>query len=119
MNNKTKYSFLDNFSYALNGLKLAFKSEIAFRIELIAFIIGLFLLIYLELNYETKALLLATLFLPVIAEMFNSAIESVVDLASPSHHELAGKAKDIAAAGVLVSVIATLSTWGVVLINNI
>jgi len=39
------------------------------------------------------------------AEMMNTAIENVVDLASPDHHPLAGKAKDIAAGGVLICAI--------------
>jgi diacylglycerol kinase (ATP) len=41
------------------------------------------------------------------AELFNSAIEALVDLVSPGHHHLAGRAKDIAAGAVLVSAIAT------------
>jgi diacylglycerol kinase len=37
------------------------------------------------------------------AEMINTAIETVVDLVSPSNHELASKAKDVAAGAVLLS----------------
>ena len=37
------------------------------------------------------------------AEALNTGIEFVVDLVSPDHHELAGKAKDVAAAGVLLA----------------
>lgn len=40
------------------------------------------------------------------AEALNTAVEFVVDLVSPEHHELAGKAKDSAAAGVLLASIA-------------
>lgn len=114
MHNKPKYSLKNNFFYALNGLRLALKSEMAFRIEIFAFIIGLIILFSINVELKTKALLLATLFLPLIAEMFNSAIESVVDLVSPDQNPLAGKAKDLAAAGVLLSVLATLGTWGYV-----
>lgn len=41
-----------------------------------------------------------------IAEALNTAIEAVVDLASPGRHELAGRAKDVAAGAVLVSIAA-------------
>ena len=39
------------------------------------------------------------------AELMNTAIEAVVDLVSPDYHELAGKAKDVGAAAVLVAAI--------------
>jgi diacylglycerol kinase len=42
------------------------------------------------------------------AEALNTGIEFVVDLASPDHHELAGKAKDVAAAGVLLASVAAV-----------
>ena len=41
-----------------------------------------------------------------ITEALNTAIEAVVDLASPERHPLAGRAKDVAAAAVLVSAVA-------------
>ena len=40
-----------------------------------------------------------------IAEVFNTALEYVVDLASPDLHPLAGKAKDVAAGAVLISAV--------------
>jgi len=42
------------------------------------------------------------------AEALNTAIEFLVDLASPEHHPLAGKAKDVAAGAVLVAAIGSL-----------
>ena len=41
--------------------------------------------------------------LVVAAELLNSAVESVVDLVSPDEHPLAKRAKDVAAAAVLVT----------------
>ena len=43
--------------------------------------------------------------LVLAAELLNTAIEAVVDLVSPEYHELAEKAKDIAAGAVLLSAI--------------
>jgi diacylglycerol kinase len=51
---------------------------------------------------EVAALVLA-IGLVVVAEAFNTALEAVVDLASPSVHPLARIAKDVAAAGVLMA----------------
>jgi diacylglycerol kinase (ATP) len=42
------------------------------------------------------------------AEGLNTAIEAVVDLVSPGYHELAGRAKDIAAGAVLCATIAAV-----------
>ena len=41
-----------------------------------------------------------------MAELFNTAIESLVDLVSPEYDEMAGFAKDVAAGAVLVAAIA-------------
>ena len=49
------------------------------------------------------AIVFLTIALVVGAELLNSAVESVVDLVSPSEHPLAKRAKDVAAAGVLVA----------------
>lgn len=42
----------------------------------------------------------------IAAELFNSALERLVDLVSPQHHPLAGQVKDIAAGAVLVCAMA-------------
>lgn len=51
------------------------------------------------------------------AELLNTSIEAVVDLASPEHHELARQAKDFAAAGVLVTSV-TAALIGVVVLGG-
>jgi diacylglycerol kinase (ATP) len=48
----------------------------------------------------------------IVVELLNSAIEAIVDLASPAMHELAGRAKDIASAAVMTSLLFTLVVWG-------
>ena len=48
------------------------------------------------------------------AEAFNTSIEFLVDLASPEHHPLAGKAKDVAAGAVLIAAIASAIVGGVI-----
>ena len=46
----------------------------------------------------------------LVAELFNTALEALVDLVSPGDHPLAKRAKDIAAAAVLVAAAAALAT---------
>jgi diacylglycerol kinase len=60
--------------------------------------------IVLRLPAAAWAVLFLTIALVVAAELVNSAVESVVDLVSPEDHPLAKRAKDVAAAAVLVAV---------------
>lgn len=63
---------------------------------------------------EKFALILAPL-LVLSAELFNSAIEAVVDKVSPEFHELAGRAKDMGSAAVFVLLIMIALSWGLIL----
>ena len=58
-----------------------------------------------------KALLCGSLFLVLSAEVMNSAIEAVVDKASPEFHELAGRAKDMGSAAVFLLMLNFMLTW--------
>jgi diacylglycerol kinase (ATP) len=105
------------FFYSLAGLKTAFKSEAAFRQELLLFIILLPVIFYLPISFEAQLILLFVNTLVLIVELLNSAIETAVDLASPTYHKLAKNAKDIASSGVLVSLFLALFIWIKTLIN--
>ncbi len=50
------------------------------------------------------------------AEAFNTALECLTNLASPDHHPLAGKAKDVAAGAVLIAAIGAALVGGIVFI---
>lgn len=58
---------------------------------------------WLQLDTLRWAIIVLTTAMVFAAEFFNTAIEVVVDLASPSHHPLAKLGKDIAAAAVLMT----------------
>ena len=47
----------------------------------------------------------------MIVEIINSAIEAVVDRIGSEHHELAGRAKDMGSAAVLIALILTAYIW--------
>ena len=57
----------------------------------------------LRLPPAAWAVVFLAIALVVAAELLNAAVESVVDLVSPEDHPLAKRAKDIAAAAVLVA----------------
>ncbi len=91
------------FCYSLNGLRVAVKTEAAFRQELILFAILLVTLFFLPVSITIKCLLLFANTIVLIVELVNSAIESIVDLSSPEYHHLAKRAKDLGSAAVFVS----------------
>lgn len=107
---KPKYSLKDNFLYSIDGLRELSKEK-AFQIEIIFLLLFTLLLLILPYPLWSKLFLFGSLFIPIIAEAFNTSIEKVVDLASDDFHILAKHAKDIAAFGVLISIIFTAIIW--------
>ncbi len=97
--------------FALQGLQAAWKEEAAFKVELVGFAVACMLLFFLPVSWIQGVLMVAALLLVLMAEMFNTAIEAVVDKASPEQNPLAKKAKDAAAAGVLLSVVLCAVVW--------
>jgi diacylglycerol kinase (ATP) len=62
-----------------------------------------------------RLMMIGSLFIVVIVELINSAIEAVVDRIGPEHHELSGRAKDIGSAAVFVALALVVITWGSIL----
>lgn len=101
--------------WSLNGLGAAVRHEPAFRLELYLFAVMAPLAVWLGRSGSERAVLLGSLMLVLIIEMINSAIEAVVDRASPERHVLAGRAKDMGSAAVLLSVINVIACWLLIL----
>ncbi len=117
--NKPKYTLLKNTKYAFSGMKDILINESSFKIQILAFCILSILLIYLPLPSNYKLLLFISLFIPILAEIINSAIERVVDLVTLEYHEMAKRAKHVGATIVFVSIIMTFSIWAIVFYLNI
>lgn len=99
------------FFYSLNGLRFAIRNESAFRQESCIVVVLLIVLLFLPLSFLWKGLLFFASIVVLIVELLNTAIESVVDMASPEYHILAKLAKDMGSAAVLVSIVLTLVLW--------
>lgn len=100
---------------SLKGLRRVWRDETAFRQEVVIAVFLTPLTFFLEVSAGERALLLAMLFLVLLTELLNSALEAIVDLASPEKHSLAEKAKDAASAAVMVSIVAVFVVWAAVL----
>jgi diacylglycerol kinase len=94
---------IESFGYAFKGIATLFKTQINARIH--AVVLTLVVLAGLYFNIERTEWLVITLVAALVlsAEAMNTAVEFVVDLVSPDYHPLAGKAKDVAAAAVLLA----------------
>lgn len=107
------------FGYSRDGLKAAFATETAFREELLATAILLPLVFFLNVTAAAKALMIASLFLILIAELANTAMEAIVDRISEEPHPLAKKAKDTGSALVLLALVNAVLVWGILLADVI
>ncbi|HAA44794.1 MAG: diacylglycerol kinase [Halomonas sp. 54_146] len=98
--------------YSWKGLKAAFRNEAAFRQEVGITVVMLPFAWWIGEGPVSWLLLVGSLFLVLIVELLNSAIENVVDRIGTEHHELSGRAKDIGSAAVMLSLIMAGLTWG-------
>jgi diacylglycerol kinase len=103
--NRNMRKRLLSFKYAFRGIREVFGSEANMKIHIVFTLLVLICGIIFSISLIEWMFCLLCIGLVTGAEMINTAIENVVDLASPEHHLLAGKAKDIAAGAVLICAI--------------
>lgn len=110
---------ISSFKYAFTGMWSAYKSERNMKIHIAVAILVILFGVFLQIStYEWIACTVC--FAMVIgAEMFNTAIETVVDIAMPKKDERAKKAKDVAAGGVLVFAIGSAIIGSIIFIPKI
>ncbi len=97
--------------YSCQGLVAAFKNEAAFREELLLASIMIPAAFYLGDGQLERMMLIASVVLVLVVELLNSAVEAVVDRVGDEYHELAGRAKDIGSAAVMVTMFLTGYIW--------
>ena len=107
---------INAFGWSLAGLRAAFRHESAFRQEVALFALLAPAAFYLGEGRVEVALLLGSLFIVLITELLNSAVEATVDRISDQRHELAGRAKDIGSAAVFLSIALAVATWAILLL---
>ncbi len=97
--------------FSAQGLVSAWRHEAAFRQELIATLLLAPVALWLGQTTVERILLLGSCLLVILTELLNSAIEATVDRFGAEHHELSGRAKDLASAAVFVSLIIVALVW--------
>ena len=101
-------SRIASFRYAFQGWHHVFRTQQNMWIHGIIATVVFFLALWLRLPAHDWAMLVLTTAMVFAAEFMNTAIEAVVDLASPDKHPLAKIGKDVGAAAVLVAALAAI-----------
>jgi diacylglycerol kinase (ATP) len=96
---------------AAQGLAAAWRHEIPFRMEVLAFAVLTPLTFWVGKTPVERALLVGSLLLVLIVELVNSALEATLDRVSLEPHPLIGRAKDIASAAVGMSLVNAGVVW--------
>lgn len=99
------YSRLKSFQYAFDGWWFVVRTQHNAWIHAIVSAAVFALAFWLQLSRTEWAIILLTIIAVWMAEFMNTALEAVVDIASPEFHPLAKVAKDVAAAAVLMGAV--------------
>lgn len=105
--------------YSAQGLGAAFRYEAAFRQELVIVVVLLPVAIWIANDITEAILLIGPLFLVLIVELLNSAIEAIADTVTLKPHPLIGRAKDFGSAAVMISIILTTLIWLTVIASHL
>jgi diacylglycerol kinase (ATP) len=103
------------FGYSFLGFRHAWREEAAFRQELLLSLVVIPVGLYLGRSGVERALLVSPMLLILVVEILNSAVEAVVDRSGTELHPLAGMAKDMGSAAVMLSFVLLGTVWLLIL----
>ena len=103
--------------YSCRGLRDAFVGETAFRQEAVLALILIPIAAWLGENNVERALMIGALFVVLIVELLNSAVEAAIDRMGSERNELSRKAKDFGSAAVFLALALVIMVWALMLLN--
>lgn len=108
---------LNATGYSISGFKAAYKNEAAFRQIVLINLILIPVSFFLDVSRSEHVLLIIVCLFAMIVELFNSAIEAVVDRVSLEKHQLSKNAKDMGSAAQFVALSIIAITWLIILLG--
>jgi diacylglycerol kinase (ATP) len=105
--------------YSIDGLAGAWRTEGAFRQEVICAAILIPIACLVPVAILERGLLIAAVLMVIVVELLNSAMEAAIDRISLDRHPLSKKAKDTGSAAVLVAIVIAMLVWGAVLFPHL
>lgn len=106
---------LNATSYSISGFKAAYQNEAAFRQIVLINLVLIPVSFFLDVTRGEHALMIIVCLFAIIVELFNSAIEAVVDRVSLEKHQLSKNAKDMGSAAQFVALSIIVATWLIIL----
>jgi len=110
---------IKSFGYALSGIAYTTKTQLNFKIHLLAVAVVILLGWFLKLTTSEWLWIVSAIGLVLVTELVNTAIELLVDLVSPDFNPQAGKVKDIAAGAVLIAAAIAVVTGAIIFIPKL
>jgi diacylglycerol kinase (ATP) len=111
-------NFFQSVGFAVEGFWAALRHEPSFREDLLFVAFLTPLAIILPVNAVSTAVMILSLFLIVIMELVNSAIEWTIDDISLAKRPFAKRAKDMGSAAVFLAYLSCLAVWAIILLAN-
>ncbi|WP_454666040.1 diacylglycerol kinase [Acinetobacter calcoaceticus] len=108
---------LNATGYSISGFKAAYKNEAAFRQIVLINLILIPISFFVDVTRSEHALMVIVCLFAMIVELFNSAIEAVVDRVSLEKHQLSKNAKDMGSAAQFVALSIIAITWLIILLG--
>ncbi|MDN8248329.1 diacylglycerol kinase [Acinetobacter baumannii] len=106
---------LNATSYSISGFKAAYQNEAAFRQIVLINLVLIPVSFFLDVTRGEHVLMIIVCLFAIIVELFNSAIEAVVDRVSLEKHQLSKNAKDMGSAAQFVALSIIVATWLIIL----
>ena len=99
-----------SFCYAFSGVAYATKTQLNFRIHLGITTVALILGLVLQISVSEWEWVAVSITIVLVTEIFNTMIETLVDLVSPGYNEKAGRIKDMSAGAVVIAALFAVIT---------
>jgi undecaprenol kinase/diacylglycerol kinase (ATP) len=112
---KRDHGLLKSFQFAFAGIAYLFRTQRNARIHAVIAVVACAFAGWLRISRTDWSILILTIACVLILEGINTALEAVVDLASPEIHPFAKIAKDVSAGMVLIAAIASIAVGVLIL----
>ncbi len=110
---------IKSFGYAFSGVAYAFKTQLNFKIHSLALVLVGLLGWYVDLSVRDWVCIIIVAGIVIMAELFNTSLEVLVDLVSPDYHEKAKIVKDVSAAAVLLAAVLAVAVGLIIFIPEL
>jgi diacylglycerol kinase (ATP) len=107
---------IEAFRYSIDGLAGTWRTEGAFRQEVLIAAVLIPLSVFLQVTLVEHVLLVGSVLMVLIVELLNSSMEAAIDRISLDRHPLSKKAKDTGSAAVLIAILLATIVWGAIVV---